>query len=403
MREFQGFDLDALLRNSYINWCGIPWDASAGSRQNLSEKLRFNSFFTWLQKSLSQLYHRDEPLSATNWEAWSDAIRKAYKDPSHCNEVLSVNCGYRTSILDAYWDPGSNNDLPSQFTPTYRVNAFFFGYSTAAADHDGNNPYVLYPRGFIRDLDEYLAWVRDTILRHKASRCVALKIPIAYDRGLDFCDVPAEAARAAFSRLTSASPEELDRDASRSFPANAPAPFAAGPASGADGEDVKVFQDHLFFQICRMAADANLPVQVHTGMGRGIRTNALQLQEAIQKLPETRFVLLHCSYPWIEDMSLLVTNYPNVHADLSWVPLISTQAAATLVHELIERASIDRIAWGCDTWTPEESYGSLLAFCHVLASALAKKIADGYCSSRDAFRIVDHILFDNPHQLYESH
>ena len=31
MREFQGFDLDALLRNSYINWCGIPWDAQAVS------------------------------------------------------------------------------------------------------------------------------------------------------------------------------------------------------------------------------------------------------------------------------------------------------------------------------------------------------------------------------------
>jgi predicted TIM-barrel fold metal-dependent hydrolase len=56
------------------------------------------------------------------------------------------------------------------------------------------------------------------------------------------------------------------------------------------------------------------------------------LREAIQKFPETRFVLLHCSYPWIEDISLLVSNHPNVYPDLSWVPLLSTQAATTLLH-----------------------------------------------------------------------
>ena len=101
-------------------------------------------------------------------------------------------------------------------------------------------------------------------------------------------------------------------------------------------------------------------------------------------------------------MSLLVTNYANVYPDLSWVPLISTRAATTLMHELIERSTADRISWGCDTWTPEESYGSLLALCHVLASTLAKKIMDGYFSSEDAFRFIDHLLSDNPHQLYVS-
>jgi predicted TIM-barrel fold metal-dependent hydrolase len=119
-------------------------------------------------------------------------------------------------------------------------------------------------------------------------------------------------------------------------------------------------------------------------MGQGFRTNALQLQEAIRRFPETRFVLLHCSYPSVEDMSLLVTSYPNVFPDLSWVPLISTGAATRLLHELIERSTLDRICWGCDTWTPEESYGSLLAFCHVLASTLTEKRIAGYYSTQDA-------------------
>jgi hypothetical protein len=402
MRQFQGFDLDTLLRNSYINWCGISWDTSPRSRNNLLEKVRFNSFFTWFQKSLSQLYSSDEPLSEPNWEAWDETIQKAYQDPSHPNNVYSGKCCYQKMILDAYWNPGSNNGMSDLFIPTFRVNAFFFGYSTVATDHDGNNPYILYPRSFILDLDEYIAWVRDCILAHKASGCIALKIPIAYDRGLDFREVTKEKAREAFSRLAAAAPRKPDPREGQTFPENVPVRSSTKPVTGTALEDQKTFQDYLFFQICRIAAEADLPLQIHTGMGRGIRTNALQLQEAIKKFPETRFVLLHCSYPWIEDMSLLVTNYANVFPDLSWVPLISPRAATTLMHELIERSTADRISWGCDTWTPEESYGSLLALCHVLASTLAKKIMDGYFSSEDAFRYIDHLLSDNPHQLYES-
>ena len=401
-REFQGFDLDALLRNSYINWIGIPWDSSSHSRTSLLEKIRFNSFFVWFQKSLCKLYDSDEPLSGSNWQAWHERIQTAYRDSSHPEKTLVGQCAYRRMILDAYWNPGSDNDRPDLFVPTFRVNAFFFGYSTVAADHDGNNPYVLYPRDFILDLEEYVTWVRDYILSHKTSGCVALKLPIAYDRGLDFCEVRKEKARDAFSRLTAASPGKPSQTEKMVFPANSPVNSSTKPVIGADAEDVKTFQDYLFFELCSIASEADLPLQIHTGMGQGFRTNALQLREAIQKFPETRFVLLHCSYPWIEDMSLLVTSYPNAYPDLSWIPLISTKAATTLLHELIERSTIDRICWGCDTWTPEESYGSLLAFCHVLASTLAKKRIDGYFSTQDAYRFIDHILFDNPLQLYES-
>jgi uncharacterized protein len=400
-REYQGFDLDALLRNSYINWIGIPWDQSASSQSSLFEKIRLNSFFVWLQKSLVELYDTDEPLSASTWSAWQERIRTAYQHTSHAEKILTGQCGYRKCILDAYWHPGSNNDSPALFAPTFRLNSFFFGYSIRAGDHDGNNPYTLYPRDFILDLDEYVAWFRSTILFYKMSGCVAIKLPIAYDRGLDFCEVNKEKALQAFSRLTAASPRQLGSSEKTAFPLNLPTTSSAKPIAGADAEDIKTFQDYLFFQLCSIAAETDLPLQIHTGMGQGFRTNALQLKEAIQKFPETRFVLLHCSYPWIEDMSLLVTSYTNVYPDLSWVPLISTQAATTLLHELIERSTLDKLCWGCDTWTPEESYGSLLAFCHVLVSTLITKRIDGYLSVQEAYEFIDRVFSSNPIQLYK--
>ena len=98
---------------------------------------------------------------------------------------------------------------------------------------------------------------------------------------------------------------------------------------------------------------------------------------------------------------MLVNKYPNVYPDLSWLPLISTRSAITMLHELIERASLERIFWGCDTWTAEESFGALLAFRHVLAATLAEKVIEGYFTRDDALQIIDAILFKNPQCFYK--
>ena len=404
-KELRPFDLEALLRNSYVNWCGVSWDNSLRSHQLLLEKVRFNSFFVWLQKSLLQLYVGSAPLTASNWQGWSDRIQSAYKNPLYPREVLTGQCNYQRMLLDAYWDPGSNNDSPEFFAPAYRVNAFFFGYSIHAADHDGNNPYILSPHAFISDLNEYIGWVRDNLLAHQAGGCVALKIPIAYDRGLDFDPVSDSAAQQAFARLTAVTARQPERTGlkgeKQALLSNAPSIIAPLQDASADPLDVKTFQDYLFFQICRMAAELDLPVQIHTGMGQGRKTNAAHLQPAIQNFPTTRFVLLHCSYPWIQDISMLVNKYPNVIPDLSWLPLISTQSATAMLHELIERATLDRVFWGCDTWTAEECFGALLAFRHVLALTLAEKITEGYFTRADALVIIDAILLENPQRFYK--
>jgi hypothetical protein len=404
-KEFRGFNLELLLQNTYVNWCGVPWDGSDPSRQNLLEKVRFNSFFVWLQKSLQQLYGADQPLSYDLWQEWSDRIQAAYHEPSYPQEILTQRCNYKGMLLDAYWDPGSDNGLPELYQPIFRINSFFFGYSPEATDHDGNNPYMLYPRPFIFDLDEYIAWMRDSIVAHKASGCVALKIPLAYDRGLDFCDVIPDQARSSFSSLVSAYAKEplraMPTGEDKPFPSNAPDPYKKKSLAEVDAQKVKEFQDYLFFQICSIAAEEDLPIQIHTGMGQAHLTNASQLQRAIERFPHTRFVLLHCSYPWIQDISMLVDKFPNVSPDLSMLPIISTRASIAMLHDLIERSTSGRIAWGCDTWTPEESYAALLAFRHVLATALAEKISEGYITREDALLLIGRILFDNPNNIYK--
>ena len=402
--ELAGYDLDCLLLNSYVNWCGVSFESTFESRAHFLERVRNQAYFVWLEKSLRELYALDEPLSAANWEQVSAHIQQANRDPGRQLQVLSGQCGYRKIVLDAYWSPGSDNDHPEIFTPSFRINAFQFGYSPWVTDQDEKNPYVLYPRPFITDLDEYLGWVRQTIVGKKAQGCIALKLPIAYDRGLDFAEIPYDLAQAAFRRLVSASskapnkplPDSQAGDAV-SIISNVPIqpPTTPPPIPDIKGEDIKAFQDFIFFQICRFAAELDLPIQVHTGMGQGRRTNALWLQEVIQSNPQTRFVLLHGSYPWIEDIPALVRLYPNVYADLCWLPLGSTRAGKFLLHELIENATSDKVMWGCDTWTAEESYGALLSLRFVLCSTLAEKVSEGYLTTQDARQIIDNIMYRN--------
>jgi predicted TIM-barrel fold metal-dependent hydrolase len=143
-----------------------------------------------------------------------------------------------------------------------------------------------------------------------------------------------------------------------------------------------------------------MPIQCHTGLGRLKGTNAMAMEEVISKNPATKFVLFHCSYPWLDDINGLLHNYGNVYPDLCWLPLISTSAAVRMLHEMIEVGTSDKICWGCDTWTSEESYGALLALRFVLAKVLKEKIEDGYLCLSDARYIVDNIMYNNAARLY---
>jgi len=369
-----GLDLEKCFRNSYVAWCGVPWEATRASRARLLEKIRLNSYFVWLERALQALYGLSEPLSADNWEILSERLQAAHQQAGYWPNLLRERCRYESIVEDAYWDPGSDNGLPDLFTPTFRVNSFFFGYSPLARDHDGNNALHIYREGQAVDaFDDYLAFVRDHIALKRRQGCVALKLPIAYDRGLDFEAVSQTRAEAAFQRLQSAD----------------------SPA------DAKAFQDYLAYYVCEVAREYDLPLQIHTGMGKLERSNALWLKTLIQANPETRFVLLHCSSPWIEDTVALVRTYPNLYPDLAWLPQLTSEGARRMLHDLIEAGAAHKVGWGCDTWTPEESYGSLMAFRHVLATALAEKVESGYLSLASARDVARGILSENAREIYK--
>ena len=367
-----GLTLNALFENSYVQWCGVPVGTTPEAHTEFLEKVRFKSYYVWLEKALQQLYGFSEPITPGNWTAISGRIASAHRDPNHHLNILRETCGYRHVILDAYWRPGSNNGHPDLFTPTFRVDAFFSGYDPEKPDHDGVLLRDLFNQQPPDSPEEYVKWLEKLVRDKKNAGCVALKCAIAYERDLLFHPATESDAAAAFVRSET------------------------GPSKQA----IRCFQDWLFHELCRIAAKNGLPLQIHTGLGQLYGTRPLALLEAIRAHPETTFVLFHCGFPWTNDINALLHACPNVYPDLCWVPLLSPTAAVRVIRELVEIGTADKLCWGCDTWSSEESLGAVLAFRHTLSRALGSLVKEGYFSLEDAFTVSENILHRNARTLY---
>jgi uncharacterized protein len=369
--RFCDANLDTLLLESYVGWIN-PCSGAIADRALFLDHVRHNAYFVWLEKALRLIYGI-EKITVDNWDAISETLRQAYAaTPTWHIDLLRTHARYRYSIEDAYWEPGSAVGYPDLFRPSFRVNSFIMCHHPAMKDNDGNSPWDLLEHA-PADFDEYLAAVEGAIVTHKAAGAVALKSAVAYERDLAFAPhTQEEAARA----------------------------FGTHPASLTDAE-TRAFQDFMFDYLCTLAARHDLPFQNHTGLGRISGSNPMNLEPAIARHPDTKFVLFHGGYPWVGEIAGLAHNYANVYPDLTWLPLISPTAAVRAIHEWLEAAKSSRsICWGADCWWSEESVGAVLAFKHVLAQALAHKVDEGYFDLEEAECVARRLCYENAERLY---
>jgi hypothetical protein len=370
--EFQDVSLFKLVSRSYVNWIMDAFSEDGPeARAHFLVKHRCNSYATWLIRAIEALHPVGRPLSLDTWDAYDAAIREAYGDPQHHLRILAQRCGYHAVILDKYDDPGADNGHPELFKPTLRCDPFFSGYDPALRSHDGVSAYdtIAYTPGMT--LAEYVARLRERIVQaRQVQGIIALKIGMAYERPLDFCNRDARRAERAFLNPAATAPEICD------------------------------FQDYIMYTLAGFAAELDLPIQIHTGLGQLKGTNAMGLCELIEQNPGVRFDLFHGSYPWTDDILALAHNFNRVYVDLCWLPIISTSRAVAFVKEALEVTDAGRILWGCDTWTSEESYGALLAGRYCIAKALAEMVAEGRFDLAYAKSLGENILDRNARQLF---
>lgn len=368
----QGLDLETLLRNSYVGWLGMPDPLTPQMRADYLERVRYNSYYVWLEKSL-RLVYGVERVTASNWDEVSARISRAHRDdPGWHLRLLKSHARYERWVEDAYWDAGSDLNHPEMISPALRINSLLYGWHPEARDHNGKNgrSYLGADPG---SLAEYMEAIERFIEKRRAGGVVALKSAIAYDRDLSFGDPSyVEAAKAWGKHPDDCSPGAM-----------------------------KAFQDYVMNRICEIGARLDLPFQHHTGLAIIAGSQPMKMEPLIARHPRTRFVLFHGGFPWVHEIAGLAHNYANVYPDMNWLPLISTSAAVQALHWYIETAdSSAKIAWGGDSWTSEEHVGASLAWKYVVARTLGEKVDDGYFDMEDALRLAERLLHRNARGIY---
>ena len=113
---FDDFNLTKILEQGYVNWHKYSLTNDTHSRANFLKKVRYNSYFVWLEKSLKNIYKFDYNITVEIWDEINNSIVSKYKNNKNYHlEILKKNCKYNSIILDAYWNPGSDNDHKDVF------------------------------------------------------------------------------------------------------------------------------------------------------------------------------------------------------------------------------------------------------------------------------------------------
>jgi hypothetical protein len=236
----------------------------------------------------------------------------------------------------------------------------------------------------VTTLEEYVDACREIFQAFRRFGAVAFKDQSAYSRPIDYGNCTRAEAEAVFNWFM--------QDPARS-------------ASYPDG--IRPLDDWLFHQFLRLAAEMDLPVQIHTGHMAGIRneitkTNAALLTHVIDLHRDVRFDLFHANWPFGGELMFLGKNYPNVAVDFCWTNIIDPVYCQRLFQQAVSCMPHGKVhGYGSDFGGHAD-----LAWAHAsiardnIAIALSEMVDMDYLGMDEAKAVARAWLFDNPNEFY---
>lgn len=212
---------------------------------------------------------------------------------------------------------------------------------------------------------------------------VAVKSQIAYQRRLDFADVPAEQAAEPFRKLLAKEP--------------------------VTPEERKAVDDHLFWYCVRQATAHRLPVKLHTGYYAGhnsmpldrVGTNPGDVAALLRQAPDTTFVLMHMGYPFQEPMIALAKHYHNAVIDMCWAWIINPVAAERFLADFLVTVPASKIlTFGGDYIPVEPVVGHAMIARQGITRTLQRLVADDRLSRAEALALVEPLMRGNAHRIF---
>jgi uncharacterized protein len=313
------------------------------------------------------------------------------KGAGFAGAMLDV-AGVELALVEGEPPPAPAGSAPGRFRFLPRADIFLRPFSLDTAE--ALKPFLIAARTYTlpKTLDEFLKRiVTPGLERWLGAGAVGVDVAIAQYRAINFDDVNAEVARAAYGRLV-----------------------VAGEM-GASPADLKAFQDYTFRHIAREAGRLNLVVHIHTGMareaGRDVGNGNPLLLEPLLNDPntqKTRFVLVHGGFPFDKEAAPLLLR-PNVWADVGVQNQVRspTELAETL-RWWFELAP-EKVLFATDAWSdpaaaqlgwPELTLLGAETTRLALSLALGRMVGESLITRARAVEIAEAVLRDNALELH---
>ena len=302
----------------------------------------------------------------------SEALQKNRKSGWY-DHVLHEKAGIDFCIVDNGMMPMGN----PRFYPSVRFHRFVY-----VADRTALNRLEFSISRSITRLDDLIEGMTADMAQKKKDGMRAIKIMLAYRRSINFENADKAEAERVFDRLFT------------------------HPNANLSWEESKPMQDFMQHAVIRAAVDLNLPIQVHTGMQTGsgnviANSRPRLLTNLFMRYQKARFDIFHAGYPYHSELAVLAKNFPNVYANLCWLPIISPWMAERVLSEWLEVIPISKIfAFGGDYTIVEGALGHAIITRQVVANVLEEKIARGYFSVSEAQDFAAKILSQNAREFY---
>jgi predicted TIM-barrel fold metal-dependent hydrolase len=379
----KGMNLAGLWHNSYFRGLHplTPWkpgmkfdDWWARAKHDFANA-RATSFYRYQLPAFQDLYGIDfDRITDEQARRLNDQVFRNYLDQRWLYEVITDKANIELLFNDPYW---GRLDFKQDYrfaVLVFNVTTLVRGFHPSEFTSPADDPYHFARREGVRveSLDDYLRLLDRLFQTAKEKGAVCLKTTLAYQRTLDFANVPRERAARVFSK----------------------------PRSALTREEVKEFEDFIMWRLVGLSARYDLPFQIHTGQARVQGSNPMLLVDLIETNPKTRFILFHGGYPWVGETGVIVMRHKNVWIDSCWLPTLSYSTAKRAYHEWLEAMPSNKIMWGADCNHAEGIYGATAFTRRCLAEVLSEKVDRGDLLEEHALRIGRQVMRENALELF---
>ncbi len=233
-------------------------------------------------------------------------------------------------------------------------------------------------------LEEYLDVCRQRFEKLKSFGAAGFKDQSAYRRSIDFANPSRKEAEQLFNCMREDESCSMDRP------------------------QRKPLNDYLFHCFMQMAAEMDMPVQIHTGYLNNSRedvrqANAALLTPVLREHQDVRFDLFHGNWPYAGEWLYLAKNFPNVSLDCCWLHIIDPRYARRVLADAIMTVPHNKIhGFGGDDFDNIEYAVAHLSIARDnIAAALAEVVDDGWMDFDQAVQVAADWLFNNPNEFFK--